>query len=147
MRTPLSPRHRMMDWLARREYGFAELVIRGQRDLELTQNEAENLVQALADDGLQCDQRFAESWVRSRLRKGQGPVKIKAELRQKGLNDAQITQAIELEAPDWESLARARLVQRFGADSPRDIKEKSKRIRFLAAQGFPEGLARTLVLG
>ena len=136
----------MMDWLARREYGFEELVVRGQRDLDLTRDQSEILVQQLADDGLQCDQRFAESWIRSRVRKGQGPIKIKAELRQKGLSDHFISAAIEQARIDWAELGRERLMSKFGGSEPADAKEKAKRIRFLAAQGYPEGLSMQLVL-
>lgn len=146
MRTPLSPRHRMMDWLARREYGFEELVVRGCRDLELPRDQAEQLVQQLADDGLQCDRRFVESWIRSRISKWQGPVKIKSELRHKGVSMSLVSLMLEEAEVDWSQLARQRLFKKFGDVAAADAKEKAKRVRYLVAQGYPEGIAMRLVL-
>ncbi|WP_420550459.1 regulatory protein RecX [Litorivicinus lipolyticus] len=140
------PRDRMMGWLARREYGFDELVERGMRDLELTRPQSEAVVQRLTDDGLQCDQRFVESLIRSRVRKGQGPLKIRADLQSKGISDPVIRDALDAAEVDWFELARHRLERKFGRQPVDDEpKEQARRLRFLAALGYPQSMAYALI--
>ncbi len=134
-----------MGWLAQREYGFVELVERGVRDLDLSRDEAEATVQRLLDDGLQSDERFVESLVRSRLRKGQGPLKIRADLQSRGIEDPVINEALDQAEVDWFEAARARLLAKFGDAATDDPKEQARRLRFLASQGYPQGLAYSLV--
>ena len=45
----------------------------------------EELLDTLSGEGLQSDERFAESFVHHSLNKGQGPNKITQELRQRGV--------------------------------------------------------------
>ena len=47
----------------------------------------ERVIDSLIADGVLSDERFAESFVRSRIERGAGPVKIRAELRQRGVSD------------------------------------------------------------
>jgi regulatory protein len=124
--------------LARREYSRLELVER----LTARGYSAEavnDCLEALAEGGLQSDARFAESFARSRLFRGQGPVKIRAELKRRGLGRERIQDAL-LEAEqgaegDWFALACDALVRRFSGpgDTPR---ERARRERFLAQRGF-----------
>ncbi len=80
-------RKRALDLLARREHAVAELtrkLIEKGFD-EIFVHEA---LSALVDDGLLSDARYAESYVRSRMGKGFGPVRIREELRQRGVASA-----------------------------------------------------------
>lgn len=89
----------------------------------------------LAERGLQSDARFAESFVRSRINRGQGPLKVRAELDRRGLARELATQAIRDAEVDWFALAAETLARRFDApgDGPR---ERARRERFLAGRGF-----------
>ncbi len=138
----LSAKDRALGWLARREYGFEELVQRLIRDVDQTPDEARQLVQLLADNNLQSDERFVESFVRSRLAKLNGPLKIKAELRQRGINDGRIQQ--ELSGQNWHELAEQRRSRKFGEALPTERNEKARQMRHLAGQGFPESVVRDL---
>lgn len=89
----------------------------------------------LNEEGLQSDQRLAEAFVRSRANRGQGPMKIKAELRQKGISDAEIQVAMEEAGQDWFALAAEVAAKKF-REPPQDPKEKAKRSRFLQQRGF-----------
>ena len=99
----MSPREHAIDLLARREYGREEL--RGR--LLAKGHVLEDIDQALevlADQGLQSDRRFAESFLRGRLMRGQGPVKMLAELGQRGIDRALAREALaELEREElWQ---------------------------------------------
>ncbi|MGQ4878463.1 regulatory protein RecX [Billgrantia sp. LNSP4103-1] len=133
-----SPRDDAIRLLARREYSRAELVQR----LGARGHSAETIAACLDElgaEGLQSDARFAESFLRSRVLRGQGPLKVRAELERRGVERALIA-AVLAEAEreggiDWFELAADALARRFSHshDSPR---ERARRERFLASRGF-----------
>ncbi|MFO8154776.1 MAG: regulatory protein RecX [Pseudomonadota bacterium] len=127
-------REAAMRLLARREYAVAEMVqrLRGRGHDEAL---AATVVDELCDEGLLSEERFVESFVRSRVERGAGPMKIEAELRQRGVD---VTRAEpHLEEVDWREQARAVYHQRFGnAEPPADRREWSRRARFLQGRGF-----------
>ena len=88
------------------------------------------------DEGLQSDARLAEALIRSRVGRGQGPVKIKAELRGKGLSDSEIELALEIGEFDWFQLIIQVSRKRYGEVPPSSAKERAKRSRFLQQRGF-----------
>lgn len=124
-----------MDFLARREYGQAEL-IRKLSDRGYVRNVVEQVVIDLTNEGLQSDQRFAESFVQSRINQGKGPVRIRIDLGQKGITDAVTEFAIESVMADWHGLAREVRRRKFGDNAPVDFKSRAKQMRFLQYRGF-----------
>lgn len=138
----LTAKDRALGWLARREYGFEELVSRLVRDADLDRTEAQALVQRLADNNLQSDERFVESFVRSQLNKCRGPIRIRADLRQRGISEGQWRDA--LEGINWHELAEQRRSRKFGEVLPTEPSERARQMRHLAAQGFPESVVRDL---
>lgn len=114
----------------------------------------ETLVQVLdqlAESGYQSDERFAESFVRSRIQRGQGPVRIAAELKQRGCSRSLIDDYVLQADHDWPVLAREALRKRFGFYQDGDErpvlgpKAFGKAGRFLASRGFPVALINQLV--
>ncbi|MGB0965391.1 MAG: regulatory protein RecX [Litorivicinus sp.] len=138
----LTAKDRALGWLARREYGFEELVSRLVRDADLDRTEAQALVQRLADNNLQSDERFVESFVRSQLNKCRGPIRIRADLRQRGISEGLWRDA--LEGINWHELAEQRRSRKFGEVLPTEPSERARQMRHLAAQGFPESVVRDL---
>ena len=124
-----------MNWLARREHSLREL-----RDKLAAREFEPEIIDAtvaqLASEGLVSDERFAESFVMAKMRKGQGPVRIRAELKQRGVS-AELVQLQVYEAGhDWFALANEVRERKFGGAIPADFKDKAKQMRFLEYRGF-----------
>ena len=123
-----------MRYLARREYGADELVNKlVQRGYDHAV--VKTVVQALAEAGLQDDARYTEAFIRSRVARGHGPVKIGGELRRRGVDGDAIESALR-EATDWFALARAQGERRFGDARAEDWDERAAQARFLEQRGF-----------
>ncbi len=135
--SPLEARKKAMDFLARREYGQAEL-IKKLSDKGYKRDIVEHAVHQLTDEGLQCDDRFAEAFVQSRINQGKGPVRIRLDLGQRGIPDATIELAIEAARADWHGLAEAVRQRKFGTEYPKDFKGKARQMRFLQYRGFEQ---------
>ena len=99
----------------------------------------------LSSEGLQSDERFAESFVNHRAGSGKGPLKIQQELQQRGIAKAVIRQYLEACSVDWLSQAETARVKRFGGSPPSDSMEKSKQSRFLLNRGFSSQLISQLL--
>lgn len=125
-----------MDLLARREHTRAELNRKLQKQFSAEPALIEEELIKLRDEGLQSDGRLAEALIRSRVGRGQGPVKIKAELRSKGLGDSEIQLAFEIGEFDWFQLIIEVSRKRYGEAPPSNAKERAKRSRFLQQRGF-----------
>jgi regulatory protein len=121
--------------LARREHSTEEL----RRKL-LTKgyprDAIEPVIQKLAGKRLVSDERFTSSFVHHHAKRGQGPVRIRAELRQQGIPDAQLEEALRSADIDWVQLAREVRRRKFGATAPRSLGERAKQARFLQYRGF-----------
>lgn len=85
---------------------------------------------------LQSDTRFAESFVRSRAERGYGPRAIEMGLRERGLDRESVSLAIEASGYDWCEQAVNVRQRRFGADLPREPRERARQLRFLQYRGF-----------
>lgn len=133
-----SPRDIAIGLLARREYSRAELAQR-LRKKAFDEAAINDCLDTLIEQGLQSDARFAAVFVRSRILRGQGTIRIKGELRQRGIDQETLSAAFEAveesENVDWFELARETLARRF--ESPGETpKERARRERFLANRGF-----------
>ena len=119
--------------LGRREYSEFEL---GQRirqkwaDAEGIQE----LVAALVEENMVSDERFTESLIHIRLQRFQGPLKIKAALRSKGISDSIISSRLYAGTIDWTELAKQWL-ERQHPDRI-SFEEKKKYYRRLINRGF-----------
>lgn len=100
---------------------------------------------SLTAEGLLSESRLAEAYVAERLAKGFGPIRVRAELRRKGLTDDQIDPHLDQTTEQW--LARLANVhdKRFGPARPTDPLERARRARFLVGRGFPTELVGRLL--
>jgi regulatory protein len=128
-------REHALELLARREHSTAELT----RKLEVYGHPAElvgNTLKDLARSGELSDARFAESFMTNRVERGSGPLKIRAELRERGVDDEVIEAALTSEVHDWTALAAEARAKHFGAVVSESYAERGKQARFLRGRGF-----------
>ena len=140
LKSPLKTEHDAREvalgLLARREHSKRELIIklraRGCPEKIITQ-----VIDQLAAEGMQSDARFAETFVRSRIDRGRGPLRIRAELIERGIEDEQIVEALLQYEDWWRDLALEAYNKRYGEKMPSvDIEERLKRSMFLQRRGF-----------
>lgn len=127
--------------LSRREYSRAELEQRLGRQ-EGAAPLLEEVLERLREQGLQSDERFAESLLRSRISRGQGPLRITQELRNKGVDESIREEVLGGCEQDWFELARSVRERRFGLEPPEDAKMQAKQWRFLVYRGFSQDQTR-----
>ena len=121
--------------LARREHSRLELVLKlRQRGIE--PGLIEEVLDEYEHEGWLSDDRFADVYARQRMDLGYGPLRIQAELQQRGIRF--LPEALK-EVDDASGVRTAvRLRERkFGlADIRDDWPEKARQARFLGQRGF-----------
>jgi len=124
-----------MDLLARREHSRTELS-RKLRQRGAPSDMAESELDKLEEDGLLSDERFCEAYVHARSQRGYGPVRLREELRQRGVADALIGATLGDPAYDWNELARQAFAKRFPEGCAHEMSERAKQQRFMQYRGF-----------
>ena len=119
--------------LTRKEYSKKDLIEKLALYAE-NREEVLILVDELSRENYQSDQRVAEMVVRSQIRKGKGPNRIKLALRAKSI-DKELAQN-DMNEIDWYDEAYQLKVKKYGVDVSKDTKIKAKQIRFLQYRGF-----------
>jgi regulatory protein len=134
-RDPARVRAKALALLARREHSAQELKSKLlDRGYERTAVEA--VLSSLEGQSLLSDARFVQEFVAARVRRGSGPMKIRAELRGRGVEGELVDQALAgLKAGSAQGAAAARQ-KRFGAALPKDMPERARQARFLQQRGF-----------
>ena len=121
--------------LTRREHSQQELLdklsIKGFEKSEL-----QAIIDRLAEQGWQSNQRFTESYSRYRIKKGYGPIKIAFELQQRGIKETEVDPvALDL-ADSWDEIIDSVYLKKYAGDKKLAHKEWLKRSRFLQQRGF-----------
>lgn len=124
-----------MNLLARREHSRKELFGKLRQKAE-SPVLLDDVLDQLVAENLISDERFTESFIRSCVNRGQGPLKIGQALQQRGIAADCVTLAMESADVDWCELARSVKGKRFGAARASDQKEKAKMFRFMQSRGF-----------
>ena len=130
--------------LARREHSVMELRCKLLRK-GCDSAAVEQVLQRLQDERLLSDPRFAEAYVRFRSGKGFGPLRIEAELRERGVSGQLAAEAIEPDHPRWRELMERVRCKRFGAERPAEYREWARQARFLQSRGFSAEAIRRLL--
>ena len=100
----------------------------------------EQVVTRLRSSESVSDARFAESFVRVRSERGQGPLRIRAELRERGVTDVLVDEVLTTTSEFWLERANRARAKRFGEAVPTSRDEWNRQARFLAQRGFPSDL-------
>ena len=130
-----------LELLARREHSRRELT----RKLAARGFNEDVISRALVElerSGALADARFTDSFVRSRIAKGKGPQRIRAELAQRGIAGDEADDGLRAADVDWLATIRAVRAKRFGSELPRDYAERARQARFLQYRGFDSAQIR-----
>jgi len=146
-------REQALRWLARREYARGELQ-RRLRAKGYPGDSIDDCLDALEQAGLQSDRRFTEEYIRMRHRRGYGPLRITAELGERGIarrlideqlgayTEQRAEQGAEQAAEPWAEQATHALQKRY-PEPPPDLRERIRRERFLRNRGFSTDQVKT----
>ncbi|MDX1304075.1 recombination regulator RecX [Photobacterium sp.] len=122
-------------YLSRRDHAETEL----RRKLTTRGFEAQEIDLAIShcqEYGWLNDTRYAAMMVRNGVAKGWGALRIKQEMKMKGVGEDIVNHAIDESDIDWYEHGKEVAQRKFGEtviDSP---KEKARRFRFLQYRGF-----------
>ncbi len=115
---------------------FSREVIQRLKRGGFTKEEIDSTIERLKNYGYLNDQKTAEEFIRSKIRKGWGPEKIKVELMRRGIFEEEAENLIKeifLEVDEKEMIMK--LAEKFlGSRRGENIKEKLK--GFLFRKGF-----------
>jgi regulatory protein len=134
----ITVRRAAMNLLARREQSFFELtqkLFQKFPDFDMQDTILPALVR-LREENLQSDVRFVEGYVRYRLTRGMGPLKIAMEMGQKGVNDTLIQNEVYNTDIDWVAHCSEVLDRKYPEGFGSTIEERQKLYRFLSQRGF-----------
>lgn len=143
-RQPLSLTARALRFLAAREHSRLEL----QDKLARYGDDAADIARvldALTAKGFISEQRVAESVLHQRAPR-LGTARVVQELRRKGLSDVVVADAAAQLRTTELQRARAVWQKKFG-QSPADVRERARQMRFLAGRGFAGDVVRKVVAG
>ena len=139
-----SLRERAMDLLARREHSreelYNKLIAKGfpEEDVVATLDQ-------LAQEGLQDDVRFADSYVTRRIEAGFGPCRIAQELQERGVAAVLIDRLVWQSATDWLHLLRAVWQRKYRQAAEFGTTAYVAQLRFLMQRGFePDSIHHVL---
>jgi regulatory protein len=94
------------------------------------------VVDGLVAERLLSETRFVEQFIRQHAGRGHGPVRIRAELRERGVPETDVEAGFEAAGEDWAAIARDVRRRRFGLSPPGDYAERARQARFLQYRGF-----------
>jgi regulatory protein len=139
-------RARALAFLARREHSSAELSQK-LRQRGYPDDLVQPVLDSLRSANQLSDDRYASEYVRVHVSRGQGPLKIRAALRQDGVTEDVIDAALDSVAEDWNSLAARVRTKRFGSHLPANFAERARQARFLESRGFSSEQVRAALGG
>ena len=121
--------------LTRREFSTKELKekLRSRFDADAL---IDTVINELTAEKLLCDERYTESFVLARVNRGQGRIKIKADIYAKGISAELVNRVIAELKIDWVLLAQRVLKKKRKSEDITDKKQLGKTMRFLQHRGF-----------
>ena len=136
--------NRALDLLARREHSAGELE-KKLIDKGFSAVDAATSLEKLQANNLQCDQRYTEAYVRSRVIRGFGSIKIANELYQRHVSEAIAADVLDEYQGQWLSIAEDLYQKKYRQTRVENYNEWTKRARFLQSRGFTSDQIRKIV--
>lgn len=128
-------RRAAMNLLARREHSEME-ICRKLRKKGFTEESIQQVITALRQEKLLSNHRFIENYIHFRRAKGFGPLRIQAELSERGIHEELIDHHLKITDNAWFTEVREVWRKRFKNQMPRDFKTRAQQMRFLYSRGF-----------
>ncbi|WP_454875892.1 recombination regulator RecX [Pseudomonas farris] len=144
--TLVAVRRTAMDLLARREHGRVELT-RKLRQRGALPEIIDTALDRLTEEGLLSESRYLESFVSYRARSGYGPLRIREELSQRGLQRTDIELALRESGINWQEQLEDTWRRKFAGHLPIDARERAKQGRFLSYRGYSMEMISRLFSG
>lgn len=133
----------LLSLVAKREYTRQQLDQKLQkRHPELSSDKRGEVLDMAAQKHFFSDDRFSHIFVRQSIGKGDGPLKIKQKLWEKGVEKSVAAQAIEDEYP--EELQRE-VAKRVYERKKTPSASKDKLMRYLLGKGFSSGMVFKII--
>ncbi len=123
-----------VDLLSRREHSRLELY-RKLSQKPCNESTLQQLLDDLAERDWQSDARFCGSYLRSKSNRGIGPLRLKQELRNKGVSDSIVREQLAALGIDWFLAAEETALKKIKS-LRLDRRWREKLYRFLAYRGF-----------
>lgn len=132
---PALIRAKALELLARREHSCLELRQKlAQRGFPM--EGIEPVLDHLAEEGLLNEGRYAEMYASGRADKGYGPLRIASELREHGISQERVDQALAELENDWLPKLRKWHRKRFKSVVPVNVAERMQQTRVFRQRGF-----------
>jgi regulatory protein len=123
-----------LDALARRDHASTELrrklLVKGY-DGSIT----DGLIERLIAEKLLDDRRYLQNFVAYHAARGQGPNRVRADLRKRGLQTPEAESSLD-DYPDWITHLKRARQKKFGTSLPTNYADRQRQARFLAYRGF-----------
>ncbi len=100
------------------------------------------LVDTLRAEKLLDDPPYTENFVAYHAARGQGPVRVRADLRRHGLEGTLVEECLDA-FPEWIVHLRQVRQKKFGAKLPSTYADRQRQARFLGYRGFTSAQIRT----
>ncbi len=136
-------RLRALNILARREHSRAELA--RKLGAYADADEVDALLDALERENLLSNSRYVDMLAHARSGK-HGSLRLKADLREKGVLESEMAEALESARKHDLEAARSVWLKKFG-EVAGDAAGRAGQYRFLASRGFPSEIIKRVIGG
>ena len=99
------------------------------------------LLEALRGEKSLADRRYLENFVAYHAARGQGPLRIRVDLRRHGLQGPLVEEYLDA-YPDWIMLLEKARLKKFGAKPAKNYADRQLQARFLNYRGFTSAQIR-----
>ena len=136
--------------MGQREHGRAELQAK-LKAKGCPEAVVAEVLEGLRENGAQSDERFAAALARRRVERGYGPLYIRAELKDRRVDEALAEDALNQPPAYWSEVATRALAKKFPSRDEGELGATGKdanyaaQARFLARRGFPSELIYRLL--
>lgn len=137
---------RLQKLCSKAEYCRADVYRKALKDLEGDEEAAGRVVEQLLADKYVDDARYASAYAREKASlQGWGPVKIRFQLRAKGVSDANIRAALEEVEPEKARAKLQKLLETKAKTLAGDPQFRLKLIKYALSRGYDYNVVEDII--